>query len=158
LLQKKDDFINLGIKQLCTVKFGIRSQCLLLEKALNKSKQDQYFALKVNIKLGGINHKLAGDALGWLTQEPTILVDTDVTHPGLSSVPGMPSIAGVVASIDKDFVQFTASLRLQNSKQEVSPCFVFARYTSNRASQSSPIWSSSDYRPSAAAETYCQNA
>jgi len=106
------------------VKFGIRSQCLLLEKALTESKQDQYFALKVNIKLGGINHKLASDALGWLTQEPTILVGIDVTHLGPSSVPGTPSIAGVVTSVDKNFVQFTASLRLQKSKQEVSPCFV----------------------------------
>ena len=135
LLQKKDDFIYPGIKRLCAVKFGIRSQCLLLEKALNESKQDQYLsnvALKVNTKLGGINHKLAGDALGWLTQEPTILVGIDVTHPGPSSVPGTPSIAGVVASVDKDFVQFPASLRLQKSKQEVSPSFCFFR-SYNRA-------------------------
>jgi len=99
----------------------VRSQCLLLEKALNQAKQDQYLsnvALKVNTKLGGINHRLAGDALGWLTKEPTILVGIDVTHPGPSSVPGTPSIAGVVASVDRDFVQFPASLRLQKSKQE----------------------------------------
>ena len=129
LLQKKDDFIYPGIKRLCAVKFGIRSQCLLLEKALNEGKQDQYLsnvALKVNTKLGGVNHKLAGDALGWLTQEPTILVGIDVTHPGPSSVPGTPSIAGVVASVDRDFVQFPASLRLQKSKQEVSPSFCFS--------------------------------
>jgi len=123
LLQKKDDFIYPGIKRLCAVKFGIRSQCLLLEKALNERKQDQYLsnvALKVNTKLGGINHRLGGDALGWLTREPTILVGIDVTHPGPTSVPGTPSIAGVVASVDRDFVQFPASLRLQKSKQEVS--------------------------------------
>jgi len=124
LLQKKDNFIYPGIKRLCAVKFGIRSQCLLLEKALNESKQDQYLsnvALKVNTKLGGgINHKLAGGSLGWLTQKPTILVGIDVTHLGQSSGPGTPSVAGVVASVDKDFVQFPASLRLQKSKQEVS--------------------------------------
>jgi eukaryotic translation initiation factor 2C len=122
LLQKKDDFIYPGIKRLCAVKFGVRSQCLLLEKALNENKQDQYLsnvALKVNTKLGGVNHRLGGDALGWLMREPTILVGIDVTHPGPSSVPGTPSIAGVVASVDKDFVQFPASLRLQKSKQEV---------------------------------------
>ncbi|KAI9461396.1 Piwi-domain-containing protein [Russula earlei] len=121
LLQKKDDYIYPGIKRLCAVKFGIRSQCLLLEKALNEKKQDQYLsnvALKVNTKLGGINHRLGGDALGWLTKEPTILVGMDVTHPGPASVPGTPSIAGVVASVDRDFVQFPASLRLQKSKQE----------------------------------------
>ena len=122
LLQKRDDYIYPGIKRLCSVNFGVRSQCLLLEKALNQAKQDQYLsnvALKVNTKLGGINHRLGGDALGWLIKEPTILVGIDVTHPGPSSVPGTPSIAGVVASVDRDFVQFPASLRLQKSKQEV---------------------------------------
>jgi hypothetical protein len=150
LLQKKDDFIYPGIKRLCAVKFGVRSQCLLLEKALNESKQDQYLsnvALKVNTKLGGINHRLGGDALGWLVQEPTILVGIDVTHPGPSSVPGTPSIAGVVASVDRDFVQFPASLRLQKSKQEVSANdFCLSRryrgltdVPQNRASRSSLI-------------------
>ncbi|KAI0248543.1 Piwi-domain-containing protein [Lactifluus subvellereus] len=121
LLQRKDDFIYPGIKRLCAVKFGVRSQCLLLEKALIERGQDQYLsnvALKVNTKLGGINHRIGGDALSWLIREPTILVGIDVTHPGSSSVPGTPSIAGVVASVDKDFVQFPASLRLQKSKQE----------------------------------------
>ncbi len=33
LLQKKDDFIYPGIKRLCVVKFGVRSQCLFLKKA-----------------------------------------------------------------------------------------------------------------------------
>ena len=123
LLQKRDDFIYPGIKRLCSVKFGVRTQCLLLDKALKEKGQDQYLsnvALKVNTKLGGINHRLAGDALAWLTREPTMLVGIDVTHPGPASVPGSPSIAGVVASVDKDFVQFPASLRLQRSKQEVS--------------------------------------
>jgi hypothetical protein len=121
LLQKRDDYIYPGIKRLCSVNFGVRTQCLLLEKALNQAKQDQYLsnvALKVNTKLGGINHRLGGDALGWLIKEPTILVGIDVTHPGPSSVTGTPSIAGVVASVDRDFVQFPASLRLQKSKQE----------------------------------------
>jgi len=122
LLQKRDDFIYPGIKQLCSVKFGVRTQCLLLDKALKESGQDQYLsnvALKVNTKLGGINHRLGGDALSWLTREPTMLVGIDVTHPGPASVPGTPSIAGVVGSVDQDFVQFPASLRLQKSKQEV---------------------------------------
>ncbi|KAH9987974.1 Piwi-domain-containing protein [Russula vinacea] len=130
LLQKRDDYIYPGIKRLCSVNFGVRSQCLLLEKALNQAKQDQYLsnvALKVNTKLGGINHRLGGDALGWLIKEPTILVGIDVTHPGPSSVPGTPSIAGVVASVDRDFVQFPASLRLQKSKQEVLSDMIIER-------------------------------
>ena len=123
LLQKRDDFIYPGIKRMCSVKFGVCTQSLLLEKAMKEKGQDQYLsnvALKVNTKLGGINHRLGGDALSWLTREPTMLVGIDVTHPGPASVAGSPSIAGVVGSIDQDFVQFPASLRLQKSKQEVS--------------------------------------
>jgi hypothetical protein len=58
------------------------------------------------------DNSLLYSSLGWLTQEPTILVGIDTTHPGLSSIPGTPSIVGIVASVDKDFLQFPASLRL----------------------------------------------
>ncbi|KAI0291922.1 Piwi domain-containing protein [Multifurca ochricompacta] len=96
--------------------------CLLLEKALNNKGQEQYLAnvaLKLNTKLGGINHRLGREAMGWLMEKPTILVGIDVTHPSPKSAAGTPSIVGVVASIDHDFVQFPASLRLQKSKREV---------------------------------------
>ena len=42
-----------------------------------------------------------------------------MTHPSPGSLKGTPSIAGVVASIDADFAQYPASLRLQESKKEV---------------------------------------
>lgn len=123
LLSKKDDYIYPGIKRITSVNLGIRTQCMLLPNALkDERKQDQYLsnvALKVNTKLGGINHRLDANAMNWLTQKKTMMVGIDVTHPGPSSVRGTPSIAGVVGSIDKDFVQFPASLRLQKSKQEV---------------------------------------
>jgi eukaryotic translation initiation factor 2C len=85
-------------------------------------KQDQYFsnvALKVNTKLGGMNHLLAEDAMRWLKTKPTMVVGMDVTHPGPTSVEGTPSIAAVVASVDDSFVQFPASMRVQKSRQEV---------------------------------------
>lgn len=124
LLADKDDFIYPGIKRFTAVQLGVHTQCMLLKNALkDEKKQDQYLsnvALKVNTKLGGINHRLGGDAMKWLTKAETMMVGIDVTHPGPSSVQGTPSIAAVVASVDKDFVQFPASLRLQKSKQEVS--------------------------------------
>ncbi|THH13717.1 hypothetical protein EW146_g6540, partial [Bondarzewia mesenterica] len=122
LLSDRDDYIYPGIKRLTSVNFGVRTQCMLLKNALkDPNKQDQYLsnvALKVNTKLGGINHRLEPRAMEWLTKKPTMIVGIDVTHPGPSSVSGTPSIAGVVASVDKDFVQYPASLRLQKSKQE----------------------------------------
>jgi eukaryotic translation initiation factor 2C len=102
------------------------------------NRQDQYLSnlvLKVNTKCGGINHKvriyssdhlsrltccgydlflqLDPSAMEWLTKEPTMMVGIDVTHRGFGSKDGAPSIAAVVASEDHDFVQFPASLRIQ---------------------------------------------
>lgn len=54
-----------------------------------------------------------------------MMVGIDVTHPGPGSVKGTPSIAVVVASIDRDLAQFPASLRIQQSTAEVSPNCVF---------------------------------
>jgi hypothetical protein len=69
--------------------------------------------LKVNSKLGGINHLLHPNAMKWLTKQKTMMVGIDVSHPGPGSREGAPSIAAVVASVDNDFVQFPASLRIQ---------------------------------------------
>lgn len=48
-----------------------------------------------------------------------MMVGIDVTHPGPGSREGTPSIAAVVASVDNKFVQFPASLRIQETKKEV---------------------------------------
>lgn len=48
-----------------------------------------------------------------------MMVGIDVTHPGPGSREGTPSIAAVVANVDDSFVQFPASLRVQQSKKEV---------------------------------------
>ena len=122
LLQTQDDLLYSSIKRLCAVDFGVHSQCLWLKKALAEKGREQYLAnvaLKLNTKLGGINHLLGKEATSWLRGKSTILVGIDVTHPSPKSVKGTPSIVGVVASVDSDFVQFPASLRLQKSKREV---------------------------------------
>ncbi|KZT01938.1 argonaute-like protein [Laetiporus sulphureus 93-53] len=122
LLSGVDNFIYPGIKRLGDVDMGLHTVHMLLNKARgdprrpNPGKQDQYFsnvALKVNIKLGGINHKLDQNAMSWLTKSKTMVVGIDVTHPGPSSAKGTPSIAAVVASIDNNFVHYPASLSPQ---------------------------------------------
>lgn len=60
------------------------------------------------------------NAMRWLTKKSTMLVGIDVTHPSPTSREGTPSIAAVVASVDDQFVQFPASMRIQESKKEVS--------------------------------------
>ena len=122
LLQAQEDFLYPAIKRLCAVDLGVHSQCLWLRRALDEGGREQYLAnvaLKLNTKLGGINHLLEKNATTWLTGKSTILIGIDVTHPNPKSVKGTPSIVGVVGSVDSDFVQFPASLRLQKSKREV---------------------------------------
>ncbi|KAI0926953.1 hypothetical protein AcV5_007614 [Taiwanofungus camphoratus] len=117
LLSGVDKHIYPGIKRLGDVVLGLHTVCMLLTKARGEpQKQDQYFsnvALKVNTKLGGINHSLNPQSMTWLREEKTMLVGIDVTHPGPGSVEGTPSIAAVVASVDDDFAHFPASLALQ---------------------------------------------
>lgn len=67
----------------------------------------------------GTPAQLLPPSMGWLTKKKTMMVGIDVTHPGPGSQDGTPSIAAVVASVDDAFVQFPASLRVQQSKKEV---------------------------------------
>lgn len=125
LLENRDNYIYPGIKRIGDVELGINTIHMQIEKALAKgdpNKQDQYFsnvALKVNTKLGGLNHLLDERAMKWLTKKKTMMVGIDVTHPGPGSREGTPSIAAVVASVDDSFVQFPASLRIQQTKKEM---------------------------------------
>ncbi|TFK67324.1 argonaute-like protein [Pluteus cervinus] len=124
LLENRDNYIYPAIKRIGDVELGINTIHMQLSKALEERKQDQYFsnvALKVNTKLGGLNHLLDANAMKWLTKKRTMLVGADVTHRGPGSREGTPSIAALVASYDNKFVQFPASLRLQTSARGSRP-------------------------------------
>ena len=74
----------------------------------------------LTITIDSIVLKLEPNAMTWLTKKKTMMVGIDVTHPGPGSREGTPSIAAVVANVDDNFVQFPASLRIQqHSKKEV---------------------------------------
>ncbi|OJD25785.1 hypothetical protein ACJ73_02841 [Blastomyces percursus] len=96
------------------IKDGIHTICVVAEKF--RKNQPQYFAnvaLKFNLKLGGVNHKLQPSKLGIISEGKTMVVGIDVTHPAPGSLPTAPSIAGMVASVDKVLGQWPASIRLQ---------------------------------------------
>ncbi|KXN85174.1 Protein argonaute 5 [Leucoagaricus sp. SymC.cos] len=117
LLEARDNAIYPAIKKIGDSERGIPTLCMQLPKALgDQKKQDQYFsnvALKLNTKLGGVNHQLEDDAMRWLKKKATMMVGIDVTHAGPTSRSGTPSIAAVVANTDDSFAQFPASLRIQ---------------------------------------------
>ncbi|KAH6904888.1 QDE2 protein [Coprinopsis sp. MPI-PUGE-AT-0042] len=126
LLEGRDKYVYPGIKKIGDVDFGIPTVHMLFEKvfkdSLEGNKRDQYLSnvsLKINTKLGGVNHLLEDRAMQWLRKKRTMMVGIDVTHPGPGSKDGSPSIAAVVASVDDNFVQFPASMRIQTSKQEM---------------------------------------
>ncbi|THU88586.1 argonaute-like protein [Dendrothele bispora CBS 962.96] len=122
ILSNGDKHIYSGLKHLCDVDLDVPTVCVHSAKIRREKGQLQYFAnvaLKVNMKLGGVNHTLDQQSMSWFKKEPTMLVGIDVTHPGPGSIKGTPSIAAVVASVDSNFAQFPASMELQESKKEM---------------------------------------
>jgi eukaryotic translation initiation factor 2C len=139
MLSNGDKNIYEGLKHLCDVYLGVATVCVHVAKIRKEKGQPQYFAnvaLKVNVKLGGVNHKLDENTGRWLSSTPTMVVGMDVTHPGPGSVRGTrecylrivsldthsfnkASIAAVVASVDNQFAQYPASLEIQESRKEV---------------------------------------
>jgi len=130
VLSSSDKHVYNGIKHLLDVYLKVPSVCVQVSKFRKDKGQLQYFAnvaLKINMKMGGVNHRLVDPpgslpTLAWLRdpKEPTMLVGMDVTHPSPGSIRGTPSIAAVVASIDDNFAQFPTSLRIQETRKEVS--------------------------------------
>lgn len=124
MLSNADKYVYAGIKKECDIVRDTLCVCAQIAKIRKEKGQPQYFAnlaLKINAKLGGINHVLEKSNLVWLQKEPTMFMGSDVTHPGPDSMKGTPSIAAVVGSVDEGFCQYPASLRIQEGKEEVSP-------------------------------------
>jgi eukaryotic translation initiation factor 2C len=130
VLANGDKHVYNGLKHLLDVYLKVPSICVQESKFKKEKGQLQYFgnvALKINMKMGGVNHKLTDPpgsrpTLTWLRDpsQPTMLVGMDVTHPSPGSVRGTPSVAAVVATIDDNFAQFPASLKIQETRKEVS--------------------------------------
>lgn len=122
ILSSRDRSVYSGLKHLFDVKLDIATVCARAEMIKKEQGQMQFFAnlaLKINVKMGGLNHRLDEQSTMALRQRPTMLVGMDVTHPGFGTVQGTPSIAAVVGNVDSSFGQFPASLRIQEPRKEV---------------------------------------
>ena len=111
------------IKHIGDTKAGVHTICVVGQKFSNPRGQDKYFAnvaLKFNLKLGGTNQMIDSNKLGIIGEDKTMVVGLDVTHPSPGSSGKAPSIAGMVASIDKNLGQWPAIIRIQEeSRQEM---------------------------------------
>lgn len=66
--------------------------------------QPQYLATnakKINLKLGGINQLVHSPRLGTINEGKMMIVGIDVTHPSPSPASSAPSVAGMVASVNR---------------------------------------------------------
>ena len=112
VLPRKETALFNRIKNFCDRTEGVHTVCVLERKFMTHDAT--YFAnvaLKLNLKLGGMNHILKEVDMGIISKGHTMVVGIDVIHPSLGS--GKASIASTVASIDKDLVQWPVDLRVQ---------------------------------------------
>ncbi|KAL7622079.1 hypothetical protein AAE478_007581 [Parahypoxylon ruwenzoriense] len=119
--KKTDTQIYNAVKYLGDIEFGYHTVCVL--RANLVKKQPQYFAnvaLKVNLKMGGVNHKLSND-VAIIKEGKTMVVGYDVTHPTnlAGGAGGLPSLVGMVSSIDQDLSQWPAAAWAQAGKVEM---------------------------------------
>ena len=131
VLPKNDPRLYNCIKYCGDIKYGIHTICVVASK-FGKSVEDrntgargpdlQYFAnvaLKFNLKMGGVNQSLPPGKLGVIGKGKTMVVGIDVTHPSPGSADNAPSIASMVASVDRELGQWPAILSIQESRKEM---------------------------------------
>lgn len=122
LPEKDSSGIYSQIKTLGDCTYGIHTSCVVAKSIAKRSPG--YYAnvgLKINLKAGGVNHKLREES-EFLKDGKTMIVGYDVTHPTNMSpaqTRAAPSLVGLVASIDKDFAQWPAVSWEQPSRQEI---------------------------------------
>jgi eukaryotic translation initiation factor 2C len=120
ILPYNDAGIYGTIKNYCDITAGIHTVCVVGSKFAKG--QPTYFAnvaMKINLKFGGTNQVLDGPKLGIINDGKTMVVGIDVTHPSPQSEDTAPSVAGVVASIDKSLGQWPCALRHQLGRTEM---------------------------------------
>ncbi|KAJ7232048.1 Piwi domain-containing protein [Mycena haematopus] len=105
------------VKHWGDVKRGVATQCLKSKKCTRA--KIQYWAnvaLKVNVKLGGIN--VVTDTVLSDPHNPTVFLGADVMHPA-PGITDRPSYSAVVSSVDSNGAKYVATQCVQTSRQEL---------------------------------------
>ncbi|KFD48363.1 hypothetical protein M513_10775 [Trichuris suis] len=112
------------VKRVADVKFGIMTQCFMqrvLHDVVVKHSvmTATNLALKINMKMGGVNTRLLADPFvkNNLTDKDTLVLGVDVTHPHVADRES-PSIAAVVGNVDVNCAEYAASIRVQPNRRE----------------------------------------
>jgi eukaryotic translation initiation factor 2C len=120
---KNDTSVYSIIKRICDVELGILNICIVgatlhLKKDHGLIEYCSNIAMKVNLKLRGINHMVNWAAYPAL--QDTMMIGLDVTHPSPGSSKSAPSIGAIVASIDNKFAQFPGEIKLFPGATEIT--------------------------------------
>jgi len=110
------------VKSLGDLKYRIPTQCCIKRNLFKPGGQvnKQVLAnlcLKLNSKLGGINHILGSKCRPQLLEVPVMILGADVTHPAPGQKGFKPSIAAIVASVDPQASQYEVESRVQDIGQ-----------------------------------------
>ena len=122
ILPRPDVAIYNSIKTVADTKAGLQTVCVVGSKFMKEQRQDQYFgniSLKFNLKAGGINQTVDPARLGVISQGKTMVVGLDVTHPSPGSKEGAPSVAAIVASVDRVLGQWPGAVSVQEGRKEM---------------------------------------
>ncbi|KAK6812167.1 hypothetical protein RU639_012045 [Aspergillus parasiticus] len=135
ILPDKDSRWYSVMKRLCDVQYRLQTICGVAPKLVAKKGQtmDQYgkslgqymrnLAMIFNLKLGGTNHVRDNLRLSIINEDKTMIVGLDITHPTGSQISSAtaPSVAAMVASIDKALGQWPATIQVQSrgGKEEI---------------------------------------
>ena len=99
---------------------GIHAVCVVFKPFSRDSVQNYANnAMKFNLRLGGINQMIEQTKMGIIAEDNTMVVGLDVTHPSPGSSPNAPSVAGIVASVDKHLGQWPGQLSIQEKRKEM---------------------------------------
>jgi len=113
--------IYTAVKHFGDIIQGVSTQCLKASKCV--SANIQYWAnvaLKVNVKLGGINCTPQARSAGILADpaNPVIIMGADVQHPA-PGADGRPSFTSVVGSVDSMASKYVATSSCQIGREEI---------------------------------------
>ncbi|CAE1331422.1 ELF2C [Acanthosepion pharaonis] len=107
------------VKRVGDILFGLATQCVQAKNVTRTSPQTlSNLCLKINVKLGGINSILLPSIRPAVFREPVIFIGADVTHPPAGDAT-KPSIAAVVGSMDGHPSRYSASVRVQQHRQDI---------------------------------------
>ncbi|RUP49381.1 Piwi domain-containing protein [Jimgerdemannia flammicorona] len=101
-------------------KVGAMTQCISYAQLQQQRSMALYcnnLVLKLNMKLGGVNFKLAPKTLGRWGDEPCMIIGCDVTHGPPGS--GSPSIAVLAATMDDTFGRYAVEYTIQPPRREI---------------------------------------